>query len=305
MADPKQDDPLLKTLEEIKRQASSSSATKPTEPSPGKPAAGGGDLLSSLLSEVRKDADRERAQMEGELSRRDEERRRKEEQEEARKREEYRKAVEEEAEKRRKQKTNKEDRERAKKLDEEQKIQEAEQAAADKIRAVKRAAAAKKKRTVTLIFSAVVLAGAAGAAIYFKPWQPPQVPGQGPKVEAVAERLGTNPAFKPMFNASEVDKTYAEPQLGIGVEASLDLDQLATLGLAEPSAPSLKPSSVPPTPRGPWIMDAKSLRGRLAKKLDDIDPPPAVAAGPKDGPKAGGNSNNLQLDFSAFGQKKK
>ena len=150
MADSKQVDPLLKTLEEIKKQASTSSAPKPVAPAAGPAPAGGGDLLSSLLSEVRKDADKERARLGDELSRRDEERRRKEEQEEARKREEYRRAVEEEAEKRRKQKTNKEDRERAKKLDEEQKIREAEEAAAEKIRAVHRAAAAKKKRTVTV-----------------------------------------------------------------------------------------------------------------------------------------------------------
>lgn len=308
MSEKKPNDSLLATLEQIKKQTTKpggevkarKDTAGPEGPLGGKPR-GSQDVISSLLSEVRKDADAERARIDLKLTQRDEEKRRKEELEEELKREEYKRMVAEEAEHRRRQKQNKEDRERQKILDEQARLAAEEEQKRQEILRLKRIEQAKRNRLIGLVTLLVLVIGAAGAAWYLKPWD--KRIGDGSVDEALYGPGGPGarmPAFVAKYNPTEGDRRTREKEISPELFVIPEITELQVLGLIEPAAPEEdKELVVMQYIAGPATV--AELFPELQRSFEDF----TLALGEGGGSRGEKKKDNLELDLSAFGKKKK
>jgi hypothetical protein len=310
MADDKKPvDSLLSSLEEIKKQTSEPIQPKKKAPGPEHAAAkpkSSTDILGSLLSEVKREADEEKAKLDRTLASREEEKRRIEREEEEKKRTKYQKLVQEEAGRRQAQLRQKEDRAKQAILDEERRIQaEAEKLARAKAMVVlekKR----KRQRVINLAVAAVVVIAAGVALGITRPWERTE-PLKGIEKADTETYVAKTAEFKPLYDASDRgDPSFVEPRNNVVVAVESIPVIEAFTWLMQGEARSVRPDHSIPRRRF-FLADADSYRTHLEQSyakmtwLDERSYRPS--SGGSSGKKPG--DNGLQLDLSAFGQKDK
>lgn len=310
MADDKKPvDSLLSSLEEIKKQTSEPArpvkkASDP-EPVPTK-RKGSADILGSLLSEVKREADEEKAKLDQTLASREEEKRRVEREEEEKKRAKYQKLVQEEAGRRQAQLRQKEDRAKQAILDEERRIQaEAEKVARAKAM-VELEKKRKRQRVVNMVVAAVVIVAAGVALAVTRPWERTE-PLKGIEKAETEKYIAKTAEFKPLYNASDRgDPSFVEPRHDVVVSVERIPVIEAFTWLMQGEVRSVRPDRQIPR-RRVLLADADSYRTHLEKRFDKMTWLDQRTYRPS----SGGSSTKppgdggLELDLSAFGQKDK
>jgi len=300
---------LLSSLEEIKKQTAD-----PVE-QPGDPAAepepadvetgsAAGDLLGGLLSEVRREADEEKARLDQTLATREEEKRRREQEEEQQKRAKYQKLVQEESGRRQAQLRQKEERAKQVALEEERRIK----AAAEKVARAKAMAVLEKKRKrqrlVNLAVAAVVVVAAGVALSITRPWERTE-PLKGIE-EIETERYVTRKAeFKPLYDAADRgDPSFVEPRpdLVVNLERIPPIEALAWLLQGEMQ--SVRPDHRLPRARI-LLADTDSFRLHLEKRFSSMKwMGRSYSYRPSGGSTSSGGreprTNEFEIDTSAF-----
>ncbi|MFH1529562.1 MAG: hypothetical protein ABIK09_02385 [Pseudomonadota bacterium] len=309
--DKKPVDSLLSSLEEIKRETSASDAAsrkaaREPKPAAAKPRAGS-DLLGSLLSEVKREADEEQARLDQTLASREEERRLREREEEDQKRAKYQKLVQEESGRRQAQLRQKEDRAQQALLEEEQRIK----AEAEKIALAKAMVVLEKKRkrqrVVNLVVAAVVVVAAGVALSITRPWERTE-PLKGIEEVEVDTYVARKADFTPMYNASDRgDPSFIEPRHDVVVKVD-DIPAIEAFAwLLQGEIQSVRPDRRLP-PGRVLLADADSYRVQLEKSFAAMTW--LEQRGGNHRPSNGSSGvkppdTGLQLDLSAFGQKDK
>ena len=306
--DKKPVDSLLSSLEEIKKQTSEpAKPKKASEPdAPKAKPKGGGDILGSLLSEVKREADEEKAKLDQTLASREEEKRRKEQEEEDAKRAKYQKLVQEEAGRRQAQLRQKEDRAKQAILEEEQRVQaEAEKVARAKAMVVlekKR----KRQRVINMAVALVVLIGAGVGLAIMRPWERTE-PLKGIEKAETEEYIAKTADFKPMYDASDRgDPSFVEPRHDVVVKVDR-IPPIEAFGwLLQKELQNVRPDRKVNRPRV-LLADADSYRLHLEKRFAKMKWIEGRSR-PTGGKTSGGKEpkdNGLELALSAFGQKDK
>ncbi|MBM4371698.1 MAG: hypothetical protein FJ098_08595 [Deltaproteobacteria bacterium] len=306
-------DSLLSSLEEIKKQTSDPEPPR-ASPGPGpdlsaltRPSSPGADILGSLLSEVRKEADEEKARLDQTLAAREDERRRRQEEEEEERRAKYQKLVQEEAGRRQAQLRQKEDRARQAVLEEERR----KQAEAEKVARAKAleelARRRRRQRVVNLAVAAVLLVGLGVALGVTRPWERTE-PLKGIEESRGGTYVSRSSDFKPLYNAGDRgDPSFVEPPLqdeGARPESIPPIEALAWLMQGEMR--SVSPDRSIQRADRILLADADVFRGDLQKRF-------AKMTWIEEGRRPGGSNSGgkppgdggLQLDLTAFGQKDK
>ncbi len=302
-------DSLLSSLEEIKKQTSDSdAAARKAAPAP-EPAdvklQRGSDLLGDLLSEVKREADEEKARLDQTLAAREDKKRRSALEEEEQKRAKYQKLVQEESGRRQAQLRQKEDRLRQAVLDEENRIK----AEAEKIARAKAMVLLEKKhkrrRMVNLVVGAVVVVAAGVALAVTRPWERTE-PLKGIEAAETETYVAKTADFEPMYDASDRgDPSFIEPRYDGAVKTDLIPAIEAFAWLMQGEMQSVRPDRRLHRPRV-LLADADSYRVHLEKRfaqmkwLDQRSHRPSGGSSGSTKP-----DNGLQLDLSAFGQKDK
>ncbi len=308
-------DSLLSSLEEIKKQT----AVPPSAPNPapdpvpvgGKDAKPGGekpagsDLLGTLLSEVKREAEEEKARLDKTLSSRDEEKKRSKLEEEEAKRAKYQKLVQEESDRRKGQLRQKEDRAKQAILKKERR----KQAEVDKIAQAKAMALLKKKRkrqrVISLAMAAVVFVAASVAMSIFRPWERTE-PLKGMEEVKSEQYLARKAEFKPLYNAGDRgDASYVEPR----IDASLLSDSIPpieALGwLLQGEVRSVRPDRRLHSADRVLLADTEAFRGQIEKRFTKMKWLDNGKYRPRNGGSITKPDPGLQLDLSAFGKKDK
>ena len=308
-------DSLLSSLEEIKKQTAGPPSAPTPAPEPvqegGNDAKSGGekpagsDLLGSLLSEVKREAEEEKARLDQTLASRDEEKKRREQEEEVAKRAKYQKLVQEESDRRKGQIRQKEDRAKQVILEEERR----KQAEVDKIARAKAMVLLEKKRRrqrlINIAVAAVVVVAAGVALSITRPWERTE-PLKGMEEVKSEQYVARKAEFKPLYNAGDRgDASYVEPR----VDASLMSESIppieALAWLLQGEARSVRPDRRLHRADRVLLADADAFRGHLEARFTKMK----WLDNGKYRPRNGGSSTKpdpgLQLDLSAFGEKDK
>ena len=302
---------LLSSLEEIKKQTAGPSVSpnpvqeggQDAKPEGEKPA--GGDLLGSLLSEVKREADEEKARLDQTLASRDEEKKRREHEEEEAKRSKYQKLVQEESDRRKGQLRQKEDRAKQAILEEERR----KQAEVDKIAQAKAMVLLEKKRkrqrVINLAVAAVVIVAAGVALSITRPWERTE-PLKGIEAAESEQYLARKAEFKPLYNATDRgDASFVEPRIDAS-SMSDSIPSIEALGwLLQGEVRSVRPDRRLHRANRVLLAGTDAFRGHLEARFTKMK----WLDNGKYRPRNGGSSTKpdpgLQLDLSAFGKEDK
>ena len=298
-------DSLLSSLEEIKKQTSDPSPRPKAaaKKAAAKPKAGG-DILGSLLSEVKREADEEKARLDRTLASREEERRQREREEEDERRTKYQKMVQEESGRRQAQLRLKEDRAEQAVLAEERRLQaEAEKIARAKAM-VELEKRRKRQRVINLAVAAVVVVAAGVALSITRPWERTQ-PLEGIEKVESAQYVARTADFKPLYDASDRgDPSFIEPRHDAVTQVE-GIPPIEALGwLLQGELHAVRPDRRIPRERV-LLADADSFRIDLEKRFEKMTWIDQRSYRPSSNGGSKPVDNGLQLDLSAFGQKDK